>query len=81
MTQNDPKWPKKDPKWPKITPKWPKNDARIYALFPQFFFTEKAVPQTFSVLECMILFLSQIVILILVIIKLCLLVNGSSVLA
>jgi hypothetical protein len=62
-------------------PKWPKNDARIYALFPQFFFTEKAVPQTFSLLECMILFLSQIVILILVIIKLCLLVNGSSVLA
>ena len=33
-------------------PKWPKNDARIYALFPQFFFTEKTVPQTFSLLEC-----------------------------
>ena len=43
MTQNDPKWPKNDPKWPKITP----NDA----LFPQFFLTEKAVPQTFSLLE------------------------------
>ena len=42
MTQNDPKWPKNDPKWPKITPKWPKNDARIYALFLQFFFTEKS---------------------------------------
>ena len=28
-------------------------DARIYALFPQFFFTEKAIPQTFSLLECM----------------------------
>ena len=28
-------------------PKWPKCDARIYALFPQIFFTEKAVPQTF----------------------------------
>ena len=47
MTKNDPKWPKNDPKWPKMTPKWPKNDARIYALFPQFFLTEKAIPQTF----------------------------------
>ena len=36
-------------------PKWPKNDARIYALFSQFFFTEKAVPQTFSLLEYMVL--------------------------
>ena len=34
-------------------PKWPKNVARIYALFPQFFLSEKAVPQTFSLLECM----------------------------
>ena len=34
-------------------PKWPKNDAWIYALFLQIFFTEKAVPQTFSLLECM----------------------------
>ena len=34
-------------------PKWPKNDARIYTLFPQFFLTEKAVPRTFSLLECM----------------------------
>ena len=32
---------------------WPKNDARIYALFPQIFLTEKAVPQTFSLLKCM----------------------------
>ena len=32
-------------------PKWPKNDARIYAFFPQFFLTEKVVPQTFSLLE------------------------------
>ena len=46
MTQNY-------PKWPKITPKWPKYDARIYTLFPQFFLTEKAVPQTFLLLECM----------------------------
>ena len=53
MTQKDPKLPKKYPKWPKITPKWPKNDARIYALFPQIFLTGKAVPQTFSLLECM----------------------------
>ena len=36
-------------------PKWPKNDARIYALYPQFFLTEKAIPQTFSPLECMLL--------------------------
>ena len=35
-------------------PKWPKNDARIYALFPQFLLTEKAVPRTFSLLECML---------------------------
>ena len=34
-------------------PKWPKNDAGIYALFRNFFFTEKAAPQTFSLLECM----------------------------
>ena len=34
-------------------PKWPKNDTRIYALFSQFFLTAKAVPQTFSLLECM----------------------------
>ena len=67
MTQNGTKWPKydskwpkmaqeltqNDPKWPKNDPKWPKYDARIYALFPQFFSTEKAVPQTFSLLECM----------------------------
>ena len=59
----DPKWPKMAqvcPKMiengPKITqnyPKWPKNDARIYAIFPQFFLIEKAVPQFFSLLECM----------------------------
>ena len=30
-------------------------DVKIYSLFPQFFFTEKAVPQTFSLLECMYL--------------------------
>ena len=43
-------------KWPKMAqnyPNWPKNDARIYALFPHIFLTEKAVPQTFSLLECM----------------------------
>ena len=37
-------------------PKWPKNDARIYALFPQFFLTEKVVPQKFSLLEFMNLY-------------------------
>ena len=44
-------------KWPKMAqnyPKWPTNDAPIYALYPQFFLTEKAIPQTFSFLECMI---------------------------
>ena len=41
-------------------PKWPKNDARIYALFLQFFFTEKAVPQTSSLLECMVLILAMV---------------------
>ena len=49
-------WPKMIQNGPKITqnyPKWPKYDARIYALFPQFLLTEKAVPQTFSLLECM----------------------------
>ena len=49
MTQNYPKWPK----MAQNDPRWPKNDARIYALFPQFLLTEKAVPQTFSLLECM----------------------------
>ena len=34
-------------------PKRPENDARIYALFPQKNLTEKAVSQTFSLLECM----------------------------
>ena len=77
MTQNDPKWPKNDPKLPQMAQKL-RPDLRT---FSAIFSTEKAVPQTFSLLECMILFLSQIVILILVIIKLCLLVNGSSVLA
>ena len=48
----DPKWPKmvqhgprmtqNDPKWPKNDPKLPKYDARIYALFPQFFFYWKS---------------------------------------
>ena len=41
------------PKMAQNYPKWPKNDARTYALFLQFFLTEKAVPQTFSLLECM----------------------------
>ena len=42
-------------------PKWPKNDAWIYALFPQFFLNEKAVPHTFSLLECMEIHLSCLV--------------------
>ena len=35
---------------PKVTqnyPKWPKNDARIYALFPQFFFDWKSSSANF----------------------------------
>ena len=56
MPQNGPKMAKNDPKcpkWPKYDPKWPKNQGRIYALFLQFFSTEKVVPLTFSLLECM----------------------------
>ena len=53
MPQNGPKMTQNGPKWPKNDPKWPKNDARVYALFPQIFLTAKAVPQTFSLLECM----------------------------
>ena len=55
MAQNGPGMTQNDPKWPKNDPKWPKNEARIYALFSQFFLTEKAVPQIFSLLECMFL--------------------------
>ena len=53
---NGPKLSKMAQKLPQMAqnyPKWPKNDARIYALFPQIFLTEKAVPLTFSLLECM----------------------------
>ena len=53
MTQNDPKWPKNDPKWTKITPNGPKMTPGFTHFFRNFFFTEKAVPQTFSLLECM----------------------------
>ena len=63
MAKFGPKWPKMALEWPKMIqnspkmtqnyPKWPKYDARIYALFPQFFFTEKAVPKFFSLLEWM----------------------------
>ena len=49
MTQNNPTWPKNYPKWPKITP----NGPNVTSGFTQFFFTEKAVPQTFLLLEYM----------------------------
>ena len=49
MTQNDPKWPKHYPKWPKIT----QNGPKITPGFTHFS-TEKAVPQTFSLLEHMV---------------------------
>ena len=53
MTQNDPKWPKNYPKWPKITPNGPKMTPGFTHFFRNFFLTEKAVSQTFSLLECM----------------------------
>ena len=52
MTQNDPKWPKNDPKWPKITSNEPKMMPGFTHFFRNFL-SEKAVPQTFSLLECM----------------------------
>ena len=36
-------------KWPEMT----QNGPKIARTFPPFFLTEKAVPQTFSLLECM----------------------------
>ena len=63
MIQNDPKWPKmaqneprmtqNDLKWPKITPNGPKMTPGFTHFFRNFFLTEKAIPQTFSLLECM----------------------------
>ena len=52
MAQEWPKMAQKLPKMAQNYPKWPKNYAPNHALFPQFFLTEKAVPQTFSLLEC-----------------------------
>ena len=54
MTQNDPKWPKNDPKWPKITQNGPKMTPGFTHFVRNFFLTEKVVPQTFSLLECMV---------------------------
>ena len=59
MTQNDPKWPKNDPKWPKNGPRMTQNDPKWPKNFQQFFLTEKAVPQTFSLLECMVVNLKR----------------------
>ena len=56
MTQNGPKITPNGPKLPQMAQKW----RPIYALFPQFFFTEKAVLQTFSLLECMLLSIEKI---------------------
>ena len=63
MAKNDPEWPKvakilpkmapNDPKWPKITPNGPNMTPGFTHFFRNFFLTEKAVPQTFSLLECM----------------------------
>ena len=50
MPQNGPKITQSGPKWPKMAQnwsKWPKNDARIYALFPQFFFDWKGSSANF----------------------------------
>ena len=38
------------PRMTQYDPKWPKKDLHF---FRNFFLTEKAVPQTFSLLECM----------------------------
>ena len=63
LSKNATKWPKNGQKWPKVAqiwpqmalngPKWPKNDPKWSNKFPQFLLTEKAVRQTFSLLECM----------------------------
>ena len=53
ITQNGPKMTKMAQNGQKITqsdPKWPKNDPHFSR---NFFLTEKAIPQTFSLLECM----------------------------
>ena len=52
MAPNGPTWPKNDPKWPEINPNGP-NMTPGFTHFFRNFFTEKAVPQTFSLLECM----------------------------
>jgi len=57
MTQNGPKWHKYDPKWPKNaqnSPRMTKNGPKLTRTFSAIFLTEKAVPQTFSLLECMV---------------------------
>ena len=42
-------------KWPKMTQNGPKMTPGFTHFFCNFFFTEKAVPQTFSLLECMLI--------------------------
>ena len=64
MTQNGPKCSKYEPKWPKMAqnaqngPRMTQNDPKCPKNYPHFvcnfFLTEKAVPQTFSLLECML---------------------------
>ena len=49
LSKNATKWPKK---WPNMT----QNGPKMTRTFSQFFFTEKAVPQTFLLLECMAFF-------------------------
>ena len=51
--KKDPKWPKNDQKWPKMTSNGPKMTPGFTHFFRNFFLIEKAVPQTFSLLECM----------------------------
>ena len=53
MAKNYPKWPKYDPKWPKMTQNGPKMTQNGAQISRNFFLIEKAVWQTFLLLECM----------------------------
>ena len=48
-------WPKMIQNAPKMTQNGPKITPGFTHFFRNFFFTEKAVPQTFSLLECVYL--------------------------
>ena len=57
MTQSGPEWPKYNPEWPKKAQngtRMTQNGPKMIRTFSAIFLTEKAVPQTFLLLECMI---------------------------